>query len=67
MKKSRGNTQNYRIHIIEKARSRMLEVLREFDAVTLNEMKCTQEEMIDVICGLQYAIDILKELGRELE
>jgi hypothetical protein len=57
----------YRRHILDVSKRRLNEVLREFNAVTLTHMNCNQEEIIDIISGLKYAKDIIKELKRSLE
>ena len=45
----------------------MQEVIREFCVDNLIKMELTREEITDIILGLKYADDILKELSREIE
>tara|TARA_R110001599_G_C12240890_1_gene658830 strand:+ start:209 stop:415 length:207 start_codon:yes stop_codon:yes gene_type:complete len=65
--KTRGNTQKFRMEILKNARSKMQEVIREFCVDNLIKMELTREEITDIILGLKYADDILKELSREIE
>ena len=45
----------------------MQDVIREFCVDNLIEMELSRDEITDIILGLKYADDILKELSRELE
>jgi len=65
--KTRGNTQKFRMEILKNARSKMQDVIREFCVDNLIEMELSRDEITDIILGLKYADDILKELSRELE
>ena len=65
--KSRGSTQKFRMQILKNARSKMQDVITEFHVDNLVKMELSREEIIDIIIGLKYADDILKELSREIE
>lgn len=65
--KTRGNTQKFRMEILKNARSKMQDVIREFCVDNLIEMELSRDEITDIILGLKYADDILKELSREIE
>jgi len=65
--KTRGNTQKFRMEILKNARSKIQDVIREFCVDNLIEMELSRDEITDIILGLKYADDILKELSRELE
>ena len=65
--KTRGNTQKFRMEILKNARSKMCDVFDVFPVEILMEMELSRDEIIDIILGLKYADDILKELSRELE
>jgi len=65
--KTRGNTQKFRMAILKNARSKMQDVIREFCVDNLIEMELSRDEITDIILGLKYADDILKELSREIE
>jgi len=65
--KTRGNTQKFRMAILKNARSKIQDVIREFSFDNLIEMELSRDEITDIILGLKYADDILKELSREIE
>ena len=65
--KTRGNTQKFRMAILKNARSKIQDVIREFCVDNLIEMELSRDEITDIILGLKYADDILKELSREIE
>ena len=65
--KTRGNTQKFRMAILKNARSKIQDVIREFCVDNLIEMELSIDEITDIILGLKYADDILKELSREIE
>ena len=44
-----------------------MEVIREFNAEHLHNRGCNIEEITDIIHGLNYAKDIIKELRRSNE
>ena len=57
----------YQNHLLDASKGRLIEVIREFNAETLHNRGCSMDEIIDIIQGLNYAKDILKELRREQE
>jgi glutathionyl-hydroquinone reductase len=57
----------YRNHLLDVSKNRINQVLREFNPVALTHMDCNIEEITDIINGLEYARDIIKELKRSLE
>ena len=65
--KTRGNTQKFRMAILKNARSKIQDVMIEFSFDNLIKMEISRDEITDIILGLKYADDILKELSREIE
>jgi len=57
----------YQNHLLDAAKGRITEVIREFNAETLHNRGCNIEEITDIIHGLNYAKDIIKELRRSQE
>jgi len=57
----------YRSHVLDVGKRRINEILREFNPVALTHMGCNIDEITDIINGLEYARDIIKELRRSLE
>ena len=57
----------YQNHLLDAAKGRLIEVIREFNAAHLHNRGCNIEEITDIIHGLNYAKDILKELRRSQE
>ena len=57
----------YRRRITHQGRKNIEKIIKEFNIETLTELELSREEMIDVISGLKYARDIIKEMERSLE
>jgi len=57
----------YQNHLLDAAKGRIMEVIREFHAEHLHNRGCNIEEITDIIHGLNYAKDIIKELRRSNE
>ena len=57
----------YRSHVLDVGKRRIEEIIREFNPVALTHLGCNIEEISDIINGLEYAKDIIKELRRSLE